>query len=68
MHTANCLQHVRSSAPGANHVQIACNTSSTYHMQHVVCYVVWKDSSAIKFDRVYITSSLALAESLTDED
>ena len=49
---ANCLQHVRSSGPGRNRVQITCNTSSTYHVQHVTCHVVRRDSAAIKFDRV----------------
>ena len=29
-----------------------CNTSSVYYIQHVVCHVVQRDSSAIKFDRV----------------
>ena len=38
--------------PGRSHVQITCNTSSAYHVQHVVCHVVRRDSSAIKFDRV----------------
>ena len=38
--------------PGYNRVQIACNTQSAYHVQHVVCHVVRRDSSAIKFDRV----------------
>ena len=33
---ANRLQHVRASGPGHNRVQIACNTSSAYHVQHVV--------------------------------
>ena len=34
---------------------------------HVVCHVVQKDSSAIKFDRVYIVF-IVLTESLTDEE
>ena len=38
--------------PRRSRAQIMCNTYSTYHMQHVVCHVVWGDSSAIKFDRV----------------
>ena len=38
--------------PGRNRVQIICNTSCAYHIQHVVCHVVRMDSSAIKFDRV----------------
>ena len=38
--------------PRHNHVKIMCNTSSAYHVQHVVCHLVWRDSSAIKLDRV----------------
>ena len=37
---------------GRNRVQITCNTSGAHHGQHVVCHVVRRDSSAIKFDRV----------------
>ena len=48
--TANCFQHVRSSGPSA----ITCSTQSAYHVQHVVCHVVRRDSSAITFDRVEI--------------
>ena len=46
--------------PRCNPVQIMCNTLSTYHMQHV-CHLARRDSSAIKFDRVEITSMLALS-------
>ena len=56
--------------PGYNHVQITCNTSSAYHMQPAVCHLVWRDSSAIKFDRVEIAFILALfywLEPLTNE-
>ena len=35
--------------------KITCNTSSAYRVQHVVCHVVRRDSSALKFDRVEIT-------------
>ena len=35
---ANCLQHVRSSGPERNRVQITCNTSSAYFVQ-LSCYV-----------------------------
>ena len=41
--------------PGCNCVQITCNTSSAHHVQHAVCHVVRRDSSAIKFYRVEIT-------------
>ena len=51
----SCLQHVRSSGQGA----IVCNTSGTYHVQHVMCHMVWRDNSAIMFDRVSITFLLA---------
>ena len=40
-------------------MQITCNTSSIYHMQHVVCPMVRRDSSAFKFDRLEITFFLA---------
>ena len=46
--------------PGCNCVQITCNTSGAYHVQHVMCHLVRRDSSAIKFDRVYIRFSSAL--------
>ena len=49
---ANCFKHIRSKCPGPNRVQTTCNTSSACHMQHVVCHVVPRDSSAIEFDRV----------------
>ena len=38
--------------PRHNRVKIMCNTSSAYHVQRVVCHLVGRDSSAIKFDRV----------------
>ena len=38
--------------PGCNRVEITCNTSSAYHVQHVVCHLVGMDSSAIGIDRV----------------
>ena len=31
---------------------IMCNTSSAFHVQHIVCHMVQRGSSAIKFDRV----------------
>ena len=37
----DCLQHVCSSGPGRNRVQITCNTSSAYHVQHVVLRATW---------------------------
>ena len=37
--------------PGRNSVQIKRKTSSAYHVQHVVCHMVRRDSSAAKFDR-----------------
>ena len=43
-----------------NSVKIKCNTPKVYHVQRVVCHLVWRDSSAIKFDRVEITFILAL--------
>ena len=52
---ANCLQHVRSSGPGA----IVCKSRETHRALitckcHVTCHLVRRDSSAIKFDRVEI--------------
>ena len=37
---------------GSNRVHITRNTSSAHHVLHVVCHVVRRDGSAIKFDRV----------------
>ena len=55
--TLNCKlsPHVCSSGPGHNYVQITYNTSSTYHVQHVVYHVEWRNSSVIQFDRADIT-------------
>ena len=52
---ANCLQHVRSSGPGA----IVCKSRATHQALitckcHVTCHLVRRDSSAIKFDRVEV--------------
>ena len=50
-----------------NIVQITCNTSSAFHVQHVVCHMVRRGSSAIEFDRVEIAFVLAfilLAETI----
>ena len=47
--------------PGRNRVQITCNTSSAFYLEHIVCYVLRRDSSAIKFDRVEIAFILALS-------
>ena len=52
---ANCLKHVRSSGPGAT----VCKSLATHRALitctcHVTCYLVRRDSSAIKFKRVEI--------------
>ena len=52
---ANCLQHVRSSGPRA----VVCKSRATHRALitrkcHVMCHLVRRDSSAIKFDRVEI--------------
>ena len=52
---ANCLQHVRSSGPGAT----VCKSRATHRalitcICHVTCHLVRRDSSAIRFDRVEI--------------
>ena len=51
----NCLQHIRSSGPGA----IMCKLRATHRAfitckLPVTCHLVRRDSSAIKFDRVEI--------------
>ena len=51
---ANCLQTHTLCWPGRNRVQITCSTWSAYHVPHVVCHVVRRDSSAIRFDTVEI--------------
>ena len=48
------LRTVYNSWPGRNRVQMTCDTSSAYHVQHVVCHVVQRDRSAIKFGRIEI--------------
>ena len=56
--------------PGRNRVQITCSTQSACHVQHAVCHLVGRDSSAIKFDRVGIAFILALfywLKALTDD-
>ena len=66
--SANCLQHVRSSDPGA----IVCKSCAAHqalitYKCHVTCHLVRRDSSAIKFDkswnRIYL-SLILLAEPL----
>ena len=46
---------------GCKRVQITCNTLSAYHVQHVLCHLVRRDISAVKFDRVEITPIVALS-------
>ena len=46
--------------PRCSCVQNTCSTLVACHVQYIVCHVVQKDSSAIKFDRVEITFILAL--------
>ena len=58
---ANCLQHLRSSGPGA----IVCKSHATHPALftckcHVTCHLIRRDSSAIKFDRVEIAFISAL--------
>ena len=42
------------------YAQVARAQSSSYHVQHIVCHVVRRDSSAIKFDRAEIAFILTL--------
>ena len=46
--------------PRHNRVKITCNTLSAYHVQRVVCHLVRRDSSAIKFDTAEIAFILVL--------
>ena len=67
---ANCLPTRTLKWPRHNRVKITCNTSNVYHVQRVVCHLVRRDSSAIKFDRVEIAFILTLLywlKPLTDE-
>ena len=41
--------------PRHNRVKSTFNTWRAYHVQHVVCHLEQRDSSAVKFDRVEIT-------------
>ena len=43
--------------PGHNHMQIMCNISSVYHLEHV-CQVVWKDSSAINLNFILLAETI----------
>ena len=47
--------------PGRDRVQIMCNTSSAYHVQHAVRHLMRRVSSAIQFDRVEIAIFLDLS-------
>ena len=56
--------------PGRDCVQITSKTLSAYHAHHVVCHVVGRDSSAIKFDTVEFAFIVALfywLKPLTDQ-
>ena len=69
-YAANCPPACVLKSPERHRVQITCNTSGSYHEQHVVCHVVGRDSSAIKFDRVVIAFVIVLflwLKPLTDE-
>ena len=58
---ANCLQYVR------NHVQIMCNTSSTYHMQYIMLHATWYEGTTQllrqSLNHIY-SGSILLAEPL----
>ena len=52
---ANCLQHVRSSGPGATVCKSCVTRRALITCKcHVTCHLVRRDRSAIKFDRVEI--------------
>ena len=45
--------------PGRKYVQITCNTQSAHHVQHVVCHLVRRDSSArISFSFVLLAETI----------
>ena len=57
----NCLQHVRSSGLDA----IVCQSCATHRALitckcHVTCHLVWRDSSAVRLDKVKIAFIWAL--------
>ena len=58
--------------PGRNHVQITCNTSSAYHMQHVVLHATWYEGTVLLLSLTEFKSHLfdyiLLAKPLSDED
>ena len=58
--------------PGHNRVQITCNTSSAYHVQHVALRATWYEGTAqllslTEFKSHFYLSFILLAEPLTDE-
>ena len=56
--------------PRRNCVRITCNSAGALHVQHVVCHVIRRNSSAVEFDRDKIAFILALfywLKPLTDE-
>ena len=46
--------------PGHGCVQTTYDTTGTYHVQHAVCHMVGRNSSAVKFDRAEITCILRI--------
>ena len=56
----NCPPTCRPKWLESNCTPIKCNTLGVYHQQYVVCHIVQRDSSAIKFERVRITFIFAL--------
>ena len=66
----NRLQYVRKSGLGAIVVQITCNTSSAYHVQHVVFRATWLEGTAPLLSLTELNLhlfELLLSEPLTDE-
>ena len=67
----SCLQHVHSSWPGRNRMQITCNTSSSCHVQYIVLYATWYEGTAQLLSLIelksHLLSFILLAEPLTDE-
>ena len=49
--------------PRRNRVQITCNTSSAYHVQHIVIHATWYEETAqlLSLNRIYL-SFILLAE------
>ena len=62
----DCLSRATCHVPHGTKGQLCANTSIACHMQHVMCHMVQRDSSATKSGRVEIAFILALLFSLAE--